>query len=130
MLSLAPAGPDSRPEPYINRMRGLTPPQNMFGVGGLHGGCCSNWMTNWGPAGPSSPLRVLCPNPVGSPDALYSSAQAPLTRAESLAPGVRMCASTWRALRVYPHVSTLILVLGLPRAERTTHGMWQNHYSC
>jgi hypothetical protein len=31
-------GPDSRPEPYIYRMKGLTPPENIFGVGGLHGG--------------------------------------------------------------------------------------------
>lgn len=44
-------GPDSRPEPYIYEMKGLTPPANIFGLGGLHGGCCSNWMTNWGPAG-------------------------------------------------------------------------------
>ena len=36
-------GPDSRPEPYIYKMPGLTPPESIFGVGGLHGGCCSNW---------------------------------------------------------------------------------------
>ena len=44
-------GPDSKPEPYIYQMKGLTPPENIYGVGGLHGGCCSNWMTNWGRAG-------------------------------------------------------------------------------
>ena len=48
-------GPDSRPEPYIYQMKGLTPPENIFGVGGLHGGCCSNWMRNWGKAGLTLP---------------------------------------------------------------------------
>ena len=39
-------GPDSRPEPYIYKMPGLTPPESIFGVGGLHGGCCSNWQAS------------------------------------------------------------------------------------
>ena len=51
-------GPDSRPEPYIYQMPSLTPPAQIFGVGGLHGGCCSNWMTNWGPAGLNLPGQV------------------------------------------------------------------------
>ena len=49
-------GPDSRPEPYIG-MKGLTPPASIFGVGGLHGGCCSNWMTNWGKTGLNMPSQ-------------------------------------------------------------------------
>ena len=48
-------GPDSRPEPYIYKLPALTPPAQTFGVGGLHGGCCSNWMTNWGPTGLNLP---------------------------------------------------------------------------
>ena len=52
-------GPDSRPEPYIHTMNGLTPPASIFGVGGLHGGCCSNWMTNWGPNGLDMPGQAF-----------------------------------------------------------------------
>lgn len=44
-------GPDSHPDPWIYTMEGKVPPSDIYGVGGLTGSCCSNWMSSWGPAG-------------------------------------------------------------------------------
>ena len=41
-------GPDSIPEPWIAGMPSKVPRSAIWGVGGTHGGCCSNWMRNWG----------------------------------------------------------------------------------
>ena len=41
-------GPDSIPEPWIADMPSKVPRSAIWGVGGTHGGCCSNWMRNWG----------------------------------------------------------------------------------
>ena len=37
-------GPDLQPEPWIGRTAGKVPRSAIWGVGGTHGGCCSNWM--------------------------------------------------------------------------------------
>ena len=44
-------GPDAKPDPWMNTMVGKIARSAIWGVGGMHGGCCSNWMENWGPAG-------------------------------------------------------------------------------
>ena len=41
-------GPDSIPEPWIAGMPSKVPTNAIWGIGGTHGGCCSNWMRNWG----------------------------------------------------------------------------------
>ena len=76
-------GPDSKPEPWIYEMKGKTPPEQIFGFGGLHGGCCSNWMTNWAETGLRLPgqgfaddksgSRLLAANATGLATALNGS---------------------------------------------------------
>lgn len=59
-------GPDSKPEPWIYTMRTKTPRDQIFGFGGLHGGCCSNWMTNWAETGLALPGQSFADDKEGT----------------------------------------------------------------